>query len=496
MSKSNFFSKAVAMAMILLGLTFVSCDKFDNPLPSAWDGVTPNLPLTLEAVDDGATMNVTFTSTLPKVTVIQYSTDGGQSWKYFTISGGKPRYGSSTLGAQAARPARRTISGVKQILIKAENESYWSDETGDLTDYRDGQLRNLNISVNADCYIYGNIMSLVGGEQFSTKTDLSGKCNFFGLFKGNANLKSHPTKQLLLPATTLTENCYCDLFRDCTALTAAPALPATKLAYNCYGTMFYGCTALTAAPELPATELAKNCYQHMFIKCTALTAAPTLPATELADSCYWNMFSNCTALTTAPELPATKLAENCYGTMFYGCTALTTAPELPATKLANRCYYQMFEGCTALTTAPALPATKLAKGCYDCMFTGCVALTTAPELPATELAEECYMWMFASCTSLTKAPVLPAKTLVSGCYNDMFYNCTNLNYIKCLATSIADGASLFTFAWTDGVAGTGTFVCADKTEYGSGKFWDPTISHVSDKCEAPYGWTAKNPDEE
>ncbi len=444
MSKTNFFSKAVAMAMMLLGLTFVSCDKFDNPLPSAWDGVTPNLPLTLEAVNDGATMNVTFTSTLPRVTVIQYSTDGGQSWKYFTISGGKPRYGSSTSGVQAARPARRTISGVKQILIKAENESYWSDETGDLTDCIAVDNRNLNISVNVDCYIYGNIMSLVGGEQFSTKTDLSGKCNFFGLFKGNANLKSHPTKQLLLPATTLTENCYCDLFR--------------------------ACTALTTAPELPATELAKNCYQHMFYGCTALTAAP--------------------------ELPATELAENCYGTMFYGCTALTTAPELPATKLANRCYYQMFEGCTALATAPALPATKLAKGCYDSMFNGCEALTTAPELPATELAEECYMWMFAGCITLTKAPVLPATTLVSYCYNDMFNGCANLNYIKCLATSIADGASSFTFAWTVGVAGAGTFVCADKTEYGSGKFWDPTISNVSDKCEAPAGWTAKNPDEE
>ena len=65
MSKTNYFGKALAIAMMLLGLTFVSCDEQDNPVPSAWDGVSPNLPLTLEAVAEDGTMNVTFTSTLP-----------------------------------------------------------------------------------------------------------------------------------------------------------------------------------------------------------------------------------------------------------------------------------------------------------------------------------------------------------------------------------------------------------------------------------------------
>ena len=143
-------------------------------------------------------------------------------------------------------------------------------------------------------------------------------------------------------------DCYRAMFRDCTALTQAPALPATTLAKSCYYYMFYGCTALTQAPALPATTLAESCYEKMFYGCTALTQAPALPATTLAKSCYYYMFYGCTALTQAPALPATTLAEWCYRSMFYGCTALTQTPDLPATTLAEYCYNEMFSGCTNL----------------------------------------------------------------------------------------------------------------------------------------------------
>ena len=326
MRTTNLFGKAVAIAMMLLGLTFVSCDEQDNPLPADWDGVTPNLPLTLEAVAENGTMNVTFTSTLPDVTTFEYSIDGGQSWRVFTISGGKPayRYGDKKpWQTQAEASATRTISGVHQILIKGNNESYGSTEKGDLRDdYLNGDVRYLSIEVNADCYIYGNVMSLIGGDDFATKTELSGKANFYRMFEGNANLMSHPSKKLLLPATTLTESCYYGMFSGCSALTAAPALPATTLKDYCYFSMFSNCTALTTAPALPATTMTKSCYREMFYYCTALTTAPDLPATTLADDCYNFMFSSCKALTTAPVLPAKELKSGCYQLMFQGCTNL------------------------------------------------------------------------------------------------------------------------------------------------------------------------------
>ena len=165
---------------------------------------------------------------------------------------------------------------------------------------------------------------------------------------------------------------FCNLFRGCTSLTAAPELKATTLADYCYSNMFRGCTSLTSAPELPATKLAYECYYGMFQGCKSLTDAPELKATELALSCYESMFQGCTSLTDAPELPATTLANNCYTFMFYGCTSLTAAPELKATTLADGCYYIMFYGCTKLSTvtmlAPSDQISKASNCCYKWLY--------------------------------------------------------------------------------------------------------------------------------
>lgn len=63
--------------------------------------------------------------------------------------------------------------------------------------------------------------------------------------------------------------------------------------------MFYDCRSLTTAPVLPATTLAQYCYNNMFNSCPSLTAAPSLPATTLTDYCYANMFYGCTSLSSA-----------------------------------------------------------------------------------------------------------------------------------------------------------------------------------------------------
>lgn len=216
---------------------------------------------------------------------------------------------------------------------------------------------------------------------------------------------------------------------------------------------------------LPSTTLMDNCYSDMFYGCTSLTTAPTLPATTLASSCYEEMFDGCTSLSAAPSLPVTALTTSCYQNMFGGCTSLTAAPTLPATTLANNCYRGMFNNCTGLTSAPALPATTLAKACYEFMFDNCTSLSAAPELPATTLVDDCYSYMFLGCTSLTSAPVLSATTLADYCCIEMFSGCTNLNNIKCLATSFGYHS---TIGWVDGVAATGTFTKAAGVGWSSG----------------------------
>ena len=93
----------------------------------------------------------------------------------------------------------------------------------------------------------------------------------------------------------------------------------------CFCVLFIRCRGIVSAANLvlPATTLAQNCYYSMFAGCTSLTTAPSvLPAETLATECYRSMFYGCTRLTTAPELPATTLANGCYRTMFYNCTSL------------------------------------------------------------------------------------------------------------------------------------------------------------------------------
>ena len=202
----------------------------------------------------------------------------------------------------------------------------------------------------------GDIRTLIDYENYADVNTADAK--FYRLFCQNTQLRTPPS----LPATTLTESCYEEMFKGCTALTKAPELPATTLADWCYQYMFYGCTALTQAPVLRATTLAYSCYNGMFYGCTALTKAPALPATTLAGLCYQSMFYGCTALTQAPsELPATTLADWCYQYMFLGCTALTQSPVLRATTLANNCYREMFSGCSQLSSVTML-ATNIDKG--------------------------------------------------------------------------------------------------------------------------------------
>ena len=230
---------------------------------------------------------------------------------------------------------------------------------------------------------------------------------------------------------------------------------------NCYSfkSFFLGRTKLKYADDLllPATTLTvQQCYTNMFQNCTALCAAPALRATTLSQQCYTAMFYGCSALTDIPELPATLLTYGCYGNMFHGCTSLTKAPKLPAIILAGNCYAGMFYKCGRLTKAPALPAKLLAGNCYKAMFQDCTSLTVAPKLPATTLTGGCYTSMFQGCSGLVNAPVLPAPILSNLCYYFMFAGCKQLKYIKCLATDIS--ATNCTGSWLSNVGATGTFV--------------------------------------
>ena len=258
-------------------------------------------PLTFEAITAEAQVSFKLPSNTETGTV-QYKLNDGE-WTAYTSE------------------TAITLANMGDIVqFRGKNSTYFVDTPS--SDY--GQF-----SATADCYLYGNIMSLVSdyttdGNAFASNVTLTGEKTFYRLFRNNTRIKSHASKPLVLPATTLTAYCYYSMFYGCTGLTTAPVLPATTLANYCYNFMFNGCTGLTTTPALPATTLADCCYEYMFRDCTGLTTAPALPATTLAVSCYYSMFSGCTELTTAPVLPATTLTDHCYEYMFYGCTKLSS----------------------------------------------------------------------------------------------------------------------------------------------------------------------------
>ena len=400
---------------------------------------------TVEALEDG---NVYFKylsfATTEDQRYIEYSKDNGETWVRTT-----------NVDNEEVIMTIPLLSGEK-ALVRGNNDTFGAYNEGE------DEFFNSFFYSNIEFNVYGNIMSLIHGDEFIGETSVVEnmfKNLFFDSWGGynsdSADCMVVNAKDLILPATTLANHCYEQMFNGCTSLTTAPELPATTMSFQCYEEMFYGCTALTAAPELPATTLSFQCYFGMFNGCTSLTTIPELPATTLAEGCYSSMFNGCTSLTTTPELPATTLADSCYTSMFSGCTSLTTAPVLPATTLTRNCYEEMFEGCTALTTAPALPATTLTNYCYNSMFSGCTSLATTPELPATTLANYCYQYMFNGCTSL--------------------------NYIKAMFTTTPSNS--YTGNWVSGVASTGTFV------KNSAATWNVTgINGI------PTGWTVETAD--
>lgn len=148
--------------------------------------------------------------------------------------------------------------------------------------------------ISGDCNVGGNIMSLIYGDNFTNQT----------AFPNNTNsnlakiLSSNPiidAGNLVLPATTLTQQCYWSMFTNCYDLVAAPALPATTMAQSCYQNMFSHCTSLTTAPALPATTLADYCYQSMFSGCTLLNSVTTYAQDISARYCISNWLQTVSA---------------------------------------------------------------------------------------------------------------------------------------------------------------------------------------------------------
>ena len=214
------------------------------------------------------------------------------------------------------------LTSGQQILWKGYYEK-WSGNKGFVVYEKDEYGYPSNW---VDFIVYGNVMSLLYGDEFYGKTEIPEGCGLGELFRGSSLIDA---SNLILPATTLDNGCYQFMFTGCEKLTTAPELPATELTERCYDGMFQYCTSLTTAPELPATTLDNGCYQFMFAGCEKLTTAPELPATTLADGCYDGMFQGCTNLNHITMLAIDVSADNCLYYWVNGVSATGTFVKHP-----------------------------------------------------------------------------------------------------------------------------------------------------------------------
>ena len=236
--------------------------------------------LTLDVLSGGTILWTESGLTTSKT--ISYSKDNGTTWTNIA---------SSTAGTAI------NVDAGDKVLIKGTNAKYTENNKTKFAAFSGGTA-----TFNA----YGNIMSLIYGDNFSGQTSLSQIWALANVFNAS-NIVS--AENLIMPATTLTNYCYRATFANCSLLTTPPELPATTLAEGVYWYMFDNDFALATAPELPSTTLTVGCYAGMFHNCTSLTTAPDLSATTLPVSAYTNMFDSCTNLNYIKCL-ATNISAN------------------------------------------------------------------------------------------------------------------------------------------------------------------------------------------
>ncbi len=123
----------------------------------------------------------------------------------------------------------------------------------------DDGAKYINIRPSMKTEIYGNVMSLLKGkDNLESATTIEANNAFYGLFAGAEKLVNNDERLLVLPATTLTEGCYQDMFNGCKGIEKAPELPAPKLEKNCYQEMFYDCAKLNHVKCLATDIKAEN----------------------------------------------------------------------------------------------------------------------------------------------------------------------------------------------------------------------------------------------
>ena len=179
-----------------------------------------------------------------------YNTEVEGKVIYYSINEGNWIPISSNYNVTSANTI--TVNKGDKIRFKGNNLTY---------SYNVVNQAEFNFRNGVQVKIYGNIMSLIYGDNFIGQTTLTKDRTFEAIFGKIAYKVPNiiDVSNLVLPATTLTKDCYEYMFYNCTNIKKAPVLPATTLTNLCYNSMFYGCTSLNYIKCLATDFTANGC---------------------------------------------------------------------------------------------------------------------------------------------------------------------------------------------------------------------------------------------
>ena len=213
--------------------------------------------------DGEQTVSITKVGSAPAITM-QYSYDG-VNWDAWDLSA-LPFGGPTKVYVRGVNNAKLSTNGTNNTFTFGTDSYVYV--SGIAEALLNGESEVLSYS---NQFIFKNLFknqtALREADRLRFEAMSNSEACYQSMFSGCSNLLSAPE----LPATKLGYSPYRSMFSGCTSLVKAPSiLPATTVSSWVYAYMFKNCKSLVNAPELPITTLTPNCYYNMFYGCTSL----------------------------------------------------------------------------------------------------------------------------------------------------------------------------------------------------------------------------------
>lgn len=330
---------------------------------------------TIESVEDGNTIGFESSTVLMSRDL--------QNWSTFADSG------EVTLDKGEKAYFKRTVRNVEG-----------SKTDGILTVTKEMQNGSLSWTSTAKVKVYGNILSLYVGDNFTDYTIIQDKSDIYV----NCEYMFSRGRYMWYPSNELPYQI--NNVSDIDVVSVRNLYFPEGIAYNARG-MFSDQTNLT---NVPKTCPFGNWYRYV-------------------RTYVW--------YTSSGTMQGDYMTASNAAYIFKGCTSLKTADTT-------------FTGSNLARLSSVYNSQE---GHYREAFMNCTSLVSAPVLESTIVPEYAYYGCFRNCTHLTEAPVLKAVSIGSDAYDFLFYECSNLHYIKCLVSETAGFTS-----WTTGVPMEGRLV--------------------------------------